>query len=189
MVEKAIQVSLLGAILVGGLFTVLGKTIGQVLYKDSLVGLLLQILGPLTPFMYLDSIVNGMLKGVGEQIHSLWFCVIDSIVRILLIWLLLPRYGLIGFLFVMLVSNLLTCSLSTNRLLIVTHSRIHWNEWVWKPLLSAGIAGLACYPLPLDGLTYALIGTIVFSAIYCLLLLIFQCVTPEDWQPFILKKS
>lgn len=189
LVEQALHITLPEAILVGGLFTLLGRELGEWLYSDSLVGLLLQILGPLTPVMYLDSIATGMLKGLGQQVHSLWYSVIDSAVRIALIWWLLPSFGLAGFLFVMLVSNLLTCLLSTGRLLEVSQTRMQWGRWVLRPVLAAGIAGGACRLLPLSGLWNLVVSAVLFSLVYIALVLLFRCFTKEDWRTLTSRKT
>lgn len=189
LTELSLQVTLLGAILVGGLFTVLGKPLGLWLYNDSLAGTLLQVLGPLTPVMYLDSVVTGMLKGLGQQVHSLWFSVTDSVVRIALIRILLPHYGLAGFLFVMVVSNLLTGSLSTTRLLRVSGAEIKWRPWVVRPALAAGAAGGICALLPLEGIAYVATATPVFLGIYGVLMPLLKCFTKEDWHQLTARKG
>ena len=191
LVERSLHITLLGAIAVGGLFTVLGRALGEMLYDDPLVGLLLQVFGPLTPVMYLDSVVSGMLKGLGQQVHSLWYSVADSAVRIVLIWLLLPRFGLVGFLFVMLVSNLLTCLLSTGRLLTVSRTPFQWGRWVVRPTACCGIAGMGCAllaKLPVTGMPKLLLQGAVFVCLYCAALFLLRCVTPADVQEFRPKK-
>ena len=188
LVEMSLHVTLLGAVLVGGLFTVLGPTLGQWLYGDPLTGMLLRVLAPLTPVMYLDSVVTGMLKGLGQQVHSLWFGIADSVVRIGLIWFLLPRYGLAGFLFVMLVSNLLTATLSTARLLTVSGAVIPWGRWLIRPLLATGIAGGVCTLLPLQGIPYAVVCTLLFTGIYGGLMPLFRCFTKDDWHQLTARK-
>lgn len=193
LVERTLHITLLGSILVGGLFTALGRPLGDLLYHDSLVGLLLQILGPLTPVMYLDSVVSGMLKGLGQQVHSLWFSVADSAVRIALIYLLLPRYGLTGFLYVMLVSNLLTCVLSTTRLLTVSHTVMNWGRWIIRPLFAAAVAGCCVWfwnrLILTTGLSAILPQGLVFIAVYCLLLPLIGCFTRAEWQELTAKKT
>ncbi len=193
LVEQTLHLILPAATLIGCLFAVLGRPLGDLLYEHSMVGLLLQILGPLAPIMYLDSVATGMLKGLDEQVHSLLYAVIDSVVRITLIWLLLPRYGITGFLFVMVVSNLLTCLLSTGRLLTVSGCVMHWRKWVVSPLLIALLAGggwrLVERALPLQGLPSLLTGVVFVSGVYILLLPVFRCVTPSDWRRFMARNK
>lgn len=189
LVELSLQITLLGAILVGGLFTILGKPLGNLLYNDPLAGTLLQVLGPLTPVMYLDSVVTGMLKGLGQQVHSLWFSVADSAVRIGLIVVLLPRYGLSGFLCVMVVSNLLTGSLSTARLLTVSQATMRWGRWILRPALAAGLAGGLCGLLPLNGTAYLITATLLFIGVYAILMPLLGCFGKEDLQQLIARKG
>lgn len=193
LVGRTLHITLLGSILVGGLFTALGQTLGDLLYHDSLVGTLLRVLGPLTPVMYLDSVVSGMLKGLGQQVHSLWYAVADSAVRILLIWLLLPRFGLTGFLYVMLVSNLLTCTLSTSRLLTVSHTPMNWGRWVFRPTFAAAAAGCCAWCcsrlMPTVGINAVIVQGAVFVAVYCLLLPPLGCFTREEWRELTAKKT
>jgi len=61
-------------------------------------------------------IVDGVLKGLGEQLATFRYSVLDSILRIAGILWLMPQYGMPGFLAVMTASNLLTCGLNTGRM-------------------------------------------------------------------------
>lgn len=189
LVEQALHITLLGAIMLGGLFTLLGQELGTLLYGEDMVGLVLRILGPLTPIMYLDSVVTALLKGLGQQVHSLWYTVADSVLRILLIWWILPHCGLMGFLFVMLVSNLLTCFLSTQRLLAVSHSRLRWGRWIVKPLLAVCVAGGICTLLPVNGIVYLIGGGMVFVGVYGLLLPLFGCISRDDLRHLATRKA
>lgn len=188
LVESSLQITLLGAVLVGGWFTLLGRSLGELLYRDPLTGMLLQVLGPLTPVMYLDSVATGMLKGLGQQVHSLWFGMADSAVRIGLIWFLLPRYGLTGFLLVMVVSNLLTAVLSTARLLTVSGAAIKWRRWLLRPLLAAGVAGGLTALIPAGGVLLTVAGAAAFTAVYGGLLALLRCFTKEDWLRLTTRK-
>ncbi len=193
LTEQGLHVTWLGSTLIGCLFTVLGRPLGNLLYGDDMVGLLLQILGPLTPIMYLDSVATGMLKGINEQVHSLWYSVVDSVVRITLIWVLLPSFGIVGFLFVMLVSNLLTCILSTHRLLVKSGTKMQWMRWMMCPSLIAVITGggwsAITQSLSLPNNWSTLLAGIAFiSVAYLLLLPLFGCFTKEDMKALTQRK-
>jgi O-antigen/teichoic acid export membrane protein len=38
-----------------------------------------------------------MLKGVGEQVYSMWVNISDSLISIVLVWTLIPRLGILGY--------------------------------------------------------------------------------------------
>ena len=117
LINRVLLLTLVLSILAGGLYTVFAYDIAQVLYQSNEIGFYIAVLGPLTPFMYLESMVDGILKGLNEQLATFRYSILDSVLRILLIALLLPKWGMKGFLFVMLVSNLLTSLLNWLRLL------------------------------------------------------------------------
>ncbi len=178
LTERALNFTLPGAVLLGCVFTVMGKEIGNCLYHDAAAGVFLQILGPLAPIMYLDSVSSSLLRGLGQQVRSLWYGIADSAVRLVLIFLLLPGYGITGFLFVMLVSNLLTSLLTTNRLLTVSATPMHWGRWVFAPLLTAILAGSTWIflrsRLPMtSGILRLGIGTGATALLYILMLPLF----------------
>ncbi len=138
--SKAIHLTLLSAILIGGVFWKLAYPLGELLYHDREVGMMIRVLATLAPVMYLESVVVGILKGLDQQTHSLIYSVVDSICRIALIVILTPHYGIYGFLAVMVVSNLLTCLLNLYRLCKVTCLPVRIGKWIIRPLLAIGTA-------------------------------------------------
>ena len=144
LVSRVLLFTLVVSIMAGGLYTALAAQLGQVLYKSDEVGFYLRVLGPLAPLMYLESMVDGILKGLDEQVATFRYTVIDSGMRIALILVLVPRLGMKGFLFIMLVSNLLTSLLNLRRLLTVMNMRFNWMAWLVKPGVCAGAAGVFC---------------------------------------------
>ena len=68
-------------------------------------------------FMYIESMITGMLQGLNQQMSSLRYLITDSIVRISLVLFLVPQKGLDGFLYIMIISNICTSCLNLKRLL------------------------------------------------------------------------
>lgn len=103
----------------GACFVAFGPQLAQIVYRDAEVGRYVQVLGFVAPFMYLESMVDGVLKGLGEQLATFRYSLADSLLRIAAIAVLLPRYGIMAFLGIMIVSNLFTFTLNTRRMLKV----------------------------------------------------------------------
>ena len=179
LISRTILITLTVSVLMGGLFTLFAGELGEVLYHDGEVAFYIRVLGPVMPFLYLESMVDGVLKGLNQQLSTFRYSVYDSVGRIALIALLVPRTGMKGFLFVMILSNLFTGLLNLRRLLMVTGMGIRWGQWVALPLLAL-LAGTAAYrgvylpwavPRGISApLTDLLLGGALVSGVYLLFL-------------------
>ena len=123
--------------LAGALFWVWGEPLALLLYHSREAGFYLRVLGPAMPLMYLESMVDGAMKGMGEQKavfrYSLW----DAVLRIAGVLFLLPRWGMKGFLWVILLSSAYTCQMNTARLLHVSGLKPRLWRWLGAPALAA----------------------------------------------------
>ncbi len=136
LIGRMVYLTGVGSILAAGLFTLYAPALGRLLYGSEEVGFYLRVLGPVTPFMYLESMVDGVLKGMGEQMATFRYSVWDSALRIAGVILLLPRFGMPGFLGVMVFSNCFTCALNCRRMLAAANMRGHWLRWAVQPALA-----------------------------------------------------
>lgn len=115
LVQRTLLVTVVLSVPAGGLFCLFSGEIGMLLYQSGEIGLYLRVLGPLMPLMYLESMVDGILKGLGEQLATFRYAVLDSAFRLVAVAALVPRWGMPGFLFIMVCSNLLTSLLNLRR--------------------------------------------------------------------------
>lgn len=104
------------SLLAGAAFVAFGAPLAEFVYRDAAVGQYVRVLGFVAPFMYLESMVDGVLKGLGEQMATFRYSLVDSLFRITAIAMLLPRYGMAAFLGIMIASNLLTFTLNARRM-------------------------------------------------------------------------
>ena len=129
--------------LAGVLFRVWGRPAAQLLYQSADAGFYLETLAPAMPLMYLESMVDGAMKGVGEQKATFRYSVWDSVLRIAGVVLLLPRFGMKGFLAVILCSSLYTCAANTGRLLLSSGTPHAFRRWLGAPALAALLSAAA----------------------------------------------
>lgn len=122
------------------IFLIAGEKIGFLIYKNNDVGFLLKCLAPIIPFMYLDSISDGILKGLDQQRFSFRTAISDSLLRIILIILIVPKTGLNGFIGIMFFSNFYTCFLNIRRLLKITKASLKIIKEIFLPFLSANFS-------------------------------------------------
>ena len=131
--------------LAGAVFWVWGAAAARLFYgpDGAEAGFYLTVLGPAMPLMYLESMVDGAMKGIGEQKAAFRYSVWDAVLRIGGVAVLLPRYGMRGFLTVILLSSFYTCAANTGRLLLSSGTGHAFRRWLGAPLLAAVAAGAA----------------------------------------------
>ena len=166
LTRQVLRYALLFSFYVAALFLFFSKEIGTALYKENAVGSMVRILAPLVPFMYLESIVDGMLTALDQQMSVMKYNMIDAVGRLFLVMLLLPRMGMDGFLLTMYASNLFTSIMCIACLLRVTGIQIPLWEWLGKPILSAAIGGFT---------VQYLVKAYLSSGISPALLLVMEC--------------
>lgn len=124
-------------------FIFFGEELGIVFYNSPETGTYLRLLAPLVLLLYLDGVVDAILKGLDEQFSAFKYNVTDAALRVLLVFWLLPRYGLSAYICILFFSTIFNAALSLHRLLQVTKLTIDLIRDIVLPFLCAGTAGLA----------------------------------------------
>ncbi len=143
IVDKCFQATLLFAFFAAGIFFCYSREVGETLYQSSQVGSMLLILTPLVPLMYLDQIVDSILKGLNQQVYSMKVNTADSLLRVLLIYFLVPVMGVKGYLIMFYAGTIFNASLSIGRLIVVSKVKFQIADWVIKPMCAIAAACLA----------------------------------------------
>ena len=187
IISKVFKFTLLIAIFASGLFIIFSKELGLAIYNNEEVGLMMKILAPLIPFMYLDRIVDGSLNALDYQMSTLKFNLIDMCVRIFLILYLIPKKGIEGFIMVLFAGTLLNSSLSINKLLKVTKIQFNLLDWIIKPGCCIAISSYFIkYSLTYINFNLHIsIQIILTMGLYFILLMLFRCITKKDILWFI----
>jgi len=98
-------------------FLFFGKSIGEKVFHSSLAGYFICELSFLCPFLYLNSTLSGILQGLGKT-TALFFCNIGSLlVRLTIIYITVPLVGMQGYLWGLLVSQMLLTILCISMLI------------------------------------------------------------------------
>lgn len=186
VISKVIKFTLIIAFFSTAFFIAYSNELGCILYKNDQVGTFIKILAPLIPFMYLDRIVDGSLNALNQQVYTLRYNLIDMTVRICIINLLIPAFGIKGFILVLFTSTTLNFSLSMNRLLKVTKLHFYILDWILKPSISIFISAFIIKKLFLYiNMEHLIIEGILICIIYIFLLFLFKCLSKKDIMWFI----
>ena len=134
MISRTWSLSLLFSFGVAGVLICFSGEIGAALYPNSEAGYYIRILAPLIPIMYLDTATDAMMKGLGEQMYSMKINVADAALSVILVLLLIPRFGIWGYIITIYVSELFNTVCSITHLLVVSRTPVRICKWVYKPL-------------------------------------------------------
>ena len=126
-VRRAIFTSIRCCILLGffctALFLVFGRLAGQLLFHSELAGSFILTLSFLCPFMYIASMLNSILNGLGKTIQTFLFSVVSLLLRLLFVFFAIPSFGIQGYLWGMLASQMLQTLLCTISAFHVSHKQ------------------------------------------------------------------
>ena len=121
---RILSACLVGSAGIAAILFLLGPSLGRLLYRSSAAGSFIRALAPLVIVMYLDSVVDGMLKGLGLHLSSMLINVADAALTLLSITLLLPRFGVPAYIAVLYGSECFNFALSFLRLRRLLHIKI-----------------------------------------------------------------
>ena len=79
--------------------------ISIILFKNLECAKYIKMLSPIILFMYLDNIIDNMLKGLNKQFGVMFCNILDLLLTISILYFLLPSFGLIGYILSILISE------------------------------------------------------------------------------------
>jgi len=179
--QKVLHLTLLFAVGCGGVLFVFADCLGMALYKNAEAGYYIRALAPLVPVMYLDSAVDALLKGLGEQVYTMKVNVADALFSLVMVALLVPEIGIWGYILVVYSSEIINLGFSAVKLRRVTGVLPGIKRSVTLPLL--GI--LFILPLGHASLSgFLVLRFFLGIGIYLLFLFLCGCIGKEERELF-----
>lgn len=115
-VSKLIKRSLLFSTLAAAALFSLAGALSSAVYGSDEAAVYIRLLAPLVPVMYTDMVVDGCLKGLGQQVWSMGINIFDAALGAALVWLLLPVGALDAYIGIIYADELINFALSAARL-------------------------------------------------------------------------
>ena len=123
LARRSLRIAMLYGVLFGGLEFLLADALCQKLYQNSDAGYFLQLYALLIPMLYCDAITDAITKGLGKQKICVRFNILTSALDVLFLYLLLPKYGMIGYFISFFITHAINFALSLGLLLKTTEQR------------------------------------------------------------------
>ncbi len=147
LTDHCFRVGALFSCTCAGLLHLFSEQLGSFLYHSNSAGTYIALFAPLVSVLYLDSIADGLLKGLGQQVHAVRFNTLTSFLDILGLLILLPRMGIWGYFISFTATHFLNFLLSAAHLLKVTGYRLP-AKFLIKLLFSFVLSVLLARPIP-----------------------------------------
>lgn len=196
IVRRALTFALFFGIGTAGILACFARPLGLAVYDSEEAAGFIRIFAPLIPVMYLDTTVDGMLKGLGQQLHSMFYNIIDASMSVILVWTLIPKIGVYGYVVCIFITELVNLAFSLSRLITVTGVDIPIPKAILCPILCiAGAASLTSILLHTTRQTLTLsiliLAILICIVLYAILLRITSAVNKEDsaWLKSIIRSS
>ena len=97
----------------------------------------LRMLSLLCPIMFIDSVSCGILNGLGKQSSLLKYSISDSVLRLAMIYILIPKFGINALIFIIIASNIYTFSLTVGKVSTSVQSVFIGGKYLFRPAFAA----------------------------------------------------
>lgn len=182
--SAVISVSLAFGMMIFGIFFCFSNEIGLLIYQSQTAGKMIRLICPIVPMMYLDGIIDGMLKGLDRQGSVMKYSLTEAVIRVGIVYFAIPVFGKWGLLGAIYCGNVANAAMSLAKFL-----RSEKIRYPFAKKLSAFAGVIAVSALPLSALSKKIPvgpGSWIFIAaaagIYCLILFLFGILTKSEKQ-------
>lgn len=185
----ALSAAMVFGIFFSAIFIVFGDSWGTAFYQNNEAGASLKILAPIVPLIYLDVVVDSLLKGMDEQFNSMKFNLADSSIRVVLVLCLMQFFGMKSYIGILFFSTIFNAALSLGRLLKVTMVKLYPVRQILLPMLNAVLSVLLAKNLLIYTsienqiflvLIQITISGLIFLGLYRVVIFIFGVVDEEN---------
>ena len=184
--RRILSFAMFFAIGIAGIMLILSNEIGEVIYKNKEAAFYIKILAPLIPIMYIDGATDAILKGMGKQIYSMNVNIADAALSCVLVFFLVPRLGLYGYIISIYATEILNTTLSLIGMFSATKTKPQVIHQLLSPLLCITITGIISNVIlknihhPFPPTVELCIHVILICLIYLVTLLVSKTIGHEE---------
>ncbi len=164
------------SVFAAAVFFCFGNEIGILMSGDAFAGKIIKILAPAVPFIYLEIILEGILKGMGRHSFSSLNYLVEYAIRISVLLVCVPLFGFYGIVMSYLASNIICNTSRILKIISITKIKFSFSDNIIIPLvcalLSMQTVTLLEKPLHLERMSIAaepILFTVAAAVIYILL--------------------
>lgn len=161
LIARIYRFTVFGGFLVCTVFVAFANELSAWVYSAPQIARSVRIIALLAPIMFLDSVSCGILNGLGKQTALLVYSLSDSVLRLALIYLLVPKLGIKALFFVIIISNIFTVYHTYSQVMRSARMQFELSGWLLRHILTAA----ACFVTLQSFYTFFLQGTSAYSTL------------------------
>ncbi|MCM1024599.1 MAG: oligosaccharide flippase family protein [Prevotella sp.] len=176
LIKKSLSRAFAYSFFISGMLLVMGNNIGRILCpSDSLVSETLVKMFPVVPFIYLEIVLEGIIKGLGRQNFSTLNSLCEYAIRIVCVMVFVRLYGFAGVLISYYASNVYSNIVRVVFVFRAANIRFDPFAYIVKPFamcffccqLTSALTKLTeCSSLILETVIYLSMAGIIFVMLY-----------------------
>lgn len=169
--NKIFKAASLFCICITGIFFFFSNELSLSIYQNLDAAPMIKLLAPLVFFMYLDNIIDNILKGINEQTNVMFCNILDLAITIAIIYFIVPHLGIAGYILSIFVSELLNFTVSILQLKSKIKYYINPFKFIIFPLIACFIAYICTSFIPIYT-SSILVETILKISVFILVYII-----------------
>jgi len=137
--KKILRTAFVCSMLCFAVFVFLAPALGQGIYHSTEAGVYIRHMAFLVPFMYMDTVTDALLKGLGEQVYCMKVNIADACISLVMVVLFTPVLGLGGYILSMYACEIVNLFLSARKLYLrLRIQNAHEKEKIPDPVKESG---------------------------------------------------
>lgn len=184
--ERLIRYTLIYGIFSAAILIRFGRPIGKLLGGGELGGSMIPAIAPVVPFIYMEIVLEALIKGLGLQAFSSINYLAEYVIRISAVLILVPRFGFAGIAVSYYASNIFGNISRLIKLLRHTGVRFRLFKMLLSPILYAVLtmsaSELVCRIIPLknESISYMIVFASIWLAVYFGVFLLSSRLSPKQ---------
>ncbi|MCQ2484412.1 MAG: oligosaccharide flippase family protein [Clostridia bacterium] len=195
IISRVLHITLIFSIGTAGIMYFNADRLSLAVYGNVDSAFYIKLIAPLIPIMYTDMSVDGMLKGLDQQVSCMRYNIIDAALCVILVYILVPVMGVEGYVVVIFASECINFFLSFRRLTVVSEVRVELFKDILIPSLCVISSNLfknivfGLFPVTTAVKSTAAVEIVFSVVLYAVLLLVFRAVDNEElsWVKKLIK--
>lgn len=141
-ISQSIKLTLAMGLIFTSFFACCSNELAELIYPGEGVGSILYLLAFSGVFLYLQQTMLGILNGLAQETAILVNTFMGSTLRLAIIWLAIPIWGVDAYIYALIAGSALTIGLNMRKISKITGMSIDVGEWLLKPLAAALMGSL-----------------------------------------------